>query len=66
MNKITGILLSAVLLFSCTKVLNTAPYDSITDASAFATADRCALVLNGVYDAAPSSYFVNNNTDKRG
>jgi hypothetical protein len=59
-------ILPAVLFFSCTKVLDTSPYNSITDASAFATADRCALVLNGVYDAAQSSYYVNNNTDERG
>lgn len=32
----------------------------------FATADRCALTLNGIYDAAQSTSFVNGTTDKRG
>lgn len=53
-------------IFGCNKILDTAPYNAITDASAFTTADKCALVLNGVYDAAQSSYFVNGTTDKRG
>ena len=66
MNKIIVIFIAFILFNSCQKVLETTPYNSITDASAFATADRCALALNGVYDAAQSSYFVNGKADKRG
>lgn len=66
MKKIIVIFIAVVLFNSCQKVLETTPYNSITDASAFATADRCALALNGVYDAAQSSYFVNGKADKRG
>lgn len=66
MNKIIGLLLFATVLSSCKKVLETSPYGSITDATAFASADRCALSLNGVYDAAQSTSFVNGTTDKRG
>ncbi len=66
MNKILGLLLFATAFTSCKKVLETSPYGSITDATAFATAERCALSLNGVYDAAQSTAFVNGTTDKRG
>ncbi|MEI9958544.1 MAG: RagB/SusD family nutrient uptake outer membrane protein, partial [Ferruginibacter sp.] len=68
MNKIIIFLLFASLSLSlgCKKVLDTSPYSSITDATAFATADRCLLSLNGIYDAAQSSTFVNGTTDKRG
>lgn len=66
MNKLIGLLLFATVFTSCKKVLDTSRYDSITDATAFATADRCALSLNGVYDAAQSTAFVNGTTDKRG
>ena len=69
MNKIKiilGSLFATTLFASCEKVLDTSPKSSITDATAFASADRCALSLNGVYDAAQSSYFVNGTTDRRG
>lgn len=67
MNKIKmGLLLFIPLLFSCKKVLDTSPYGSITDASAFSTASKCALALNGVYDAAQGSYYVTGTTENRG
>ena len=60
MNKIKlGLVLCLSLLFSCKKVLETAPYSSLTDVSSFTTASKCALVLNGVYDAAQSDYYIN-------
>ena len=65
-NKIIIASLLATVLMSCEKVLDTSPKDSITDATAFASADRCALSLNGVYDAAQSTSFVNGTTDRRG
>lgn len=66
MNKIIGLLLFTVAFTSCKKVLETSPYGSITDATAFASADRCLLSLNGIYDAAQSTSFVNGTTDRRG
>lgn len=66
MNKIIIVIFFAAALFSCKKVLDTTRIDSITDATAFATADRCLLTLNGVYDAAQSTTFVNGTTDRRG
>src|SRR5665647_90784 len=66
MYKLIGLLLFATVFTSCKKVLETTPYGSITDATAFATADRCALSLNGIYDAAQSTSFVNGTTDRRG
>lgn len=50
-----------VLGTGCKKVLDTFPYNSITDATAFASADRCLLSLNGVYDAAQSSPYTDGS-----
>jgi hypothetical protein len=47
--------------FSCKKVLNTSPYNSITSATAFATDARCDLSLNGVYDAAQSGLYTDGS-----
>ncbi|MDO9375331.1 MAG: RagB/SusD family nutrient uptake outer membrane protein [Ferruginibacter sp.] len=66
MKKILLILLITPLLFSCEKILDTAPYNSVTDASAFASAARCALALNGVYDAAQGTFYVTGTTENRG
>lgn len=54
---------TAIILFAgCKKTLDTFPYGSITDASAFENADRCLLVLNGVYDAAQSSPYTDGSS----
>ncbi|WP_428664657.1 RagB/SusD family nutrient uptake outer membrane protein [Runella sp.] len=45
------------LLSSCETALDKSPFNAITDASAFSTADRCLLALYGVYDAAQSSPY---------
>lgn len=66
MKKIVIFLLGATTFLGCKKVLDTSPYSSITDATAFATAERCKLTLFGIYDAAQSTSFVNGTTDKRG
>src|SRR6266542_1106655 len=58
-------LLVAFSATSCKKVLDVSSYTSITDATAFATADRCLLALNGVYDAAQSGNYA-GGTEKRG
>ncbi|MBS1671145.1 MAG: RagB/SusD family nutrient uptake outer membrane protein [Bacteroidetes bacterium] len=50
----------------CKQVLDTSPNNAISDASAFATADRCLLVLNGVYDAAQSGFYAGSYTANRG
>jgi starch-binding outer membrane protein, SusD/RagB family len=51
-----------VLVASCKKVLDTSPYNAVTDASAFETSDRCLLVLNGVYDVAQSAPYTDGST----
>ena len=66
MNKLKLGLLFLPLLFSCTKVLDTSPYNSLSDASAFSTAPKCALVMNGVYDAAQGDFYVTGSTENRG
>ena len=66
MKKIFFVLFFAAAIVSCKKVLDTTPNNNITDATAFATADRCLLSLNGIYDAAQSTTFVNGTTDRRG
>lgn len=67
MNKLRlGLLLFIPLMFSCSKVLDTSPYGSITDASAFSTSAKCALALNGVYDAAQGDFYVTGTTEVRG
>lgn len=66
MKKIIFGLFMLPLLFSCKKVLETAPYNSLTDASAFSTAAKCQLVLNGVYDAAQGDFYVTGTTENRG
>ncbi len=58
-------LLAAVGTLSCKKVLDVQSYTAITDATAFETADRALLALNGVYDAAQSQGY-NGGTEKRG
>jgi starch-binding outer membrane protein, SusD/RagB family len=57
--------LAMVLAISCKKVTEVSSYTSITDATAFATAERCLLALNGVYDAAQSGNYA-GGTEKRG
>jgi starch-binding outer membrane protein, SusD/RagB family len=68
MNKYkSGLLLFLIpLMFSCKKVLDTSPYNSVTEASAFSTAAKCALVLNGVYDAAQGNFYVTGTVENRG
>lgn len=58
-------LLAVAGLFSCKKVLDVQSYTSITDVTAFATADRALLALYGVYDAAQSGGY-NGGTEARG
>src|SRR5690349_1165136 len=59
------IVLATVAMFGCKKVLNVQSYTSITDATAFSTADRALLALYGVYDAAQSGGY-NGGTERRG
>jgi hypothetical protein len=59
------LILAAVILFGCKKVTDVSSYTSITDATAFSTTDRCALALNGVYDAAQSGPYA-GGTERRG
>ena len=45
----------------CKKVLETAPYNSITSSTAFSTKARCDLSLNGVYDVAQSARYTDGS-----
>ncbi len=61
MNKLfTGVLIATLLLFantSCKKVLDVAPFNSLTDVTTFTTPDRIEAAVNGVYDAAQSGFY---------
>lgn len=46
-----------LIFYSCSKQIELTPYDSLASNTAFQTADRCLLVLNGVYDAAQSGVY---------
>lgn len=48
-------------LSGCKKVLDTAPYNSVTSSTAFSTKARCDLSLNGVYDAAQSGRYTDGS-----
>jgi hypothetical protein len=54
-------LLSSPVFFGCQKVINTAPYNSFTSSSAFSTAAKVDLSLNGVYDAAQSGLYTDGS-----
>jgi hypothetical protein len=46
------------LVFSgCKEKLDLAPYSQIDGSTAYATAERCLLAINGVYDAAQSGVY---------
>jgi hypothetical protein len=64
-NKIYLLLIAVISMTSCKKVLDVSSYTSVTDATAFETADRCLLALNGVYDAAQSGPYA-GGTERRG
>ena len=54
----TILLAGSISLYSCQKnTLELQPYTSFSDQSAFSSADRCLLALNGVYDAAQSGFY---------
>ena len=61
MNKLLSGFPVAVLLLllstSCKKVLDIAPYNSLTDVTTFTTPDRIEAAVNGVYDAAQSGFY---------
>lgn len=59
------VLLFAITVAGCKKILDVESFTSITDATAFATADRALLALYGVYDAAQSGGYV-GGTERRG
>lgn len=48
---------AALALTSCEKKLDLAPYNQVTSSTAFESAERCLLALNGVYDAAQSGVY---------
>jgi len=57
--KVAMLVIAAFLFNSCEKkILDITPFDSFTDATAFTSPERCALALNGVYDAAQSGFYL--------
>jgi hypothetical protein len=66
-NKIlwAGVLICTIVATGCKKVLDTSPFSSITDASAFATPERALLALYGIYDAAQGGPYL-TSTENRG
>lgn len=66
MKKIILIFVVAAVSFTgCKKSLDVNSFTSVTDATAFETADRALLALYGVYDAAQSGGYV-GGTERRG
>lgn len=55
-NALLMIILTMVI-YSCKDKLDLRPYTSIDSGTAFQTAERCSLALNGVYDAAQSGVY---------
>ncbi len=64
--KILSAVLAVMVLGGCKKILETQPNNAITDAVSFASADRCLLVLNGIYDAAQSGFYNGSYSANRG
>ena len=50
-------LLVTIIIVSCKKTVDVAPYSSITDITAFTTPARVEAAMNGVYDAAQSGFY---------
>ncbi len=46
-----------MIAYSCKDKLDLRPFTSIDSGTAFETAERCSLALNGVYDAAQSGVY---------
>lgn len=46
------VILVAVMISSCTDIIDTSPYSSIDENAAFSTASLCELSVNGMYQAA--------------
>src|SRR5687767_5405116 len=58
--KITSRLFASIALVvaaSCSEVLDVQPQTALSDATAFTTPSRIALVVTGMYDAAQSGFY---------
>lgn len=55
--KLSILSIICLIFAACKEKLDLAPYNSISSNTAFATAERCLLSLNGVYDAAQSGVY---------
>ena len=51
------VILVAVMISSCTDIIDTSPYSSIDENAAFSTASLCELSVNGMYQAAQRGYY---------
>ena len=63
---LSTVIIAGAIATGCKKVVDTSPNNAITDAVAFSTADRCLLVMNGVYDAAQSGFYNGSAAANRG
>lgn len=51
------VILVAMVISSCTDIIDTSPYSSIDENAAFSTASLCELSVNGMYQAAQRGYY---------
>lgn len=51
------VILVAMVIASCSDIIDTAPYSSIDENAAFSTASLCELSVNGMYQAAQRGYY---------
>jgi hypothetical protein len=54
------LLAGSLLTAGCNKVLDTQPYVSFSESTAYSSPQRVLLALTGVYDAAQSGFYVGN------
>lgn len=51
------VILAAMVISSCSDIIDTSPYSSIDENAAFSTASLCELSVNGMYQAAQRGYY---------
>src|SRR5687768_15368206 len=61
LNKIIVFLTGAVLILSCSKVLEKEPQAAVGVNVAFESVSKIEASLNGVYDAAQSGFYINTD-----
>lgn len=54
---LASVILVAIVISSCTDIIDTSPYSSIDENAAFSTPSLCELSVNGMYQAAQRGYY---------